>query len=183
MDRWIQDLEANARNIPADKTIVVVPQINPDGVAVGTRVNGRNVDLNRNFATNDWQSDVTDVNNNPFPGGGGPAPMSEPETNAIASLVQQLHPVVVLSYHSIGGVVAGNLAGGSSGYASTYSQLSGYGNVTGQTGDVFEYAVSGTADDWYAQSLGVPSVLIELSSSSYHQFDRNQKAMWAMVNL
>jgi methionine-rich copper-binding protein CopC len=182
MDRWIQDLEANARNIPADKTIVVVPQINPDGVAAGTRVNGRNVDLNRNFATTDWQSDVTDVNNNPFPGGGGPSPTSEPETRAIAALVQQLHPVVVLSYHSVGGVVAGNLAGGSSGFASTYSQFSGYGNVTGHTGDVFEYAISGAAEDWYAQ-LGVACVLIELGSHSYNQFDRNQKAMWAMVNL
>ncbi len=183
MDSWIQDLEANARNIPADKTIVVVPQINPDGVAAGTRVNGRNIDLNRNFGTSDWQSDVTDVNNNPFPGGGGPASMSEPETAAIAGLAQHLHPALILSYHSVGSVVAGNLAGGSGGYAATYSQLSGYSNVTGNTGGTFEYAVSGTADDWYAERLGVASLLVELGSSSYPQFERNQKAMWAMVNL
>ena len=183
MDRWIQDLEANARRIPAGKQIVVVPAINPDGLASGSRTNARNVDLNRNFGTSDWRSDVTDVNNRPFPGGGGPSPMSEPETNAIASLVQRLRPIVVLSYHSIGGVVAANQAGGSVGYASTYSQLSGYRNTTGQTGDTFEYGISGTADDWYGERLGVASVLIELGSHSYHQFDRNQKAMWHMVGL
>lgn len=182
MDRWIQDLEANARKIPADKQIVVVPAINPDGLALGSRTNARNVDLNRNFATGDWRTDVTDVNNRPFPGGGGPSPMSEPETNAIASLARRLHPMLILSYHSIGGVVAANQAGGSIGFANTYSQLSGYRNTTGQTGDTFEYGISGTADDWYAENLGVASVLIELGSHSYHQFERNQRAMWAMVN-
>jgi hypothetical protein len=183
MEKWIQDLEANAHNIPADKQIVVVPQINPDGVAAGSRVNGRNVDLNRNFSTSDWRADITDVNNNPFPGGGGLSPMSEPETVAIASLASKLHPVLILSYHSIGGVVAANQAGGSSGLAATYSQVSGYQNVTGQTAETFDYAVSGTADDWYAERLGVASLLIELNSNTYHQFERNQKAMWAMVNL
>lgn len=182
MDRWIQDLEANARSIPGDKTIVVVPQLNPDGVASGTRVNARNVDLNRNFATADWQKDITDVNNRPFPGGGGPSPMSEPETRAIAGLVQRLRPIMVASYHSIGGVVAGNQAGNSVGTASLYSQLSGYQNVTGSTGETFDYSVTGTADDWYA-AMGVPSLLVELSSHTSAQFDRNQKAMWRLVNL
>lgn len=182
MDRWIQDLEANARSIPGDKTIVVVPQLNPDGVASGSRVNARNVDLNRNFATADWQKDITDVNNRPFPGGGGPSPMSEPETRAIAGLVQRLRPIMVASYHSIGGVVAGNQAGNSVSTATLYSQLSGYQNVTGSTGETFDYSVTGTADDWYA-AIGVSSLLVELSSHTSAQFDRNQKAMWRLVNL
>jgi hypothetical protein len=182
MERWIQDLEANARKIPADKTIVVVPRVNPDGYATGSRTNARNVDLNRNFGTSDWRTDITDVNNRPFPGGGGGAPMSESETKAIAGLASRLRPVVILSYHSIGGVLAANQAGGSIGLASTYSQLSGYRNTTGQTGETFEYSVSGTADDWYAEQLGVASILIELSSHTSPQFERNQRAMWAMVN-
>lgn len=182
MERWISDLEANARNIPANKSVIVVPQINPDGVASGSRTNGRNVDLNRNFATSDWQKDITTVNNQPFPGGGGESPMSEPETNAIASLVQRTRPVLVLSYHSVGSLLAANQAGPSGVLAGTYSQLSGYRNTTGQTGGTFEYSISGTADDWYAEKIGVPSILIELGSHTTHQFSRNQKAMWAMLN-
>ena len=182
MERWIRELETNARKIPNDKQIVIVPSINPDGIAAGTRTNARNIDLNRNFATSDWRTDITDINNRPFPGGGGPSPMSEPETAAIASLAQRLRPQLVLSYHSIGGVVAANQAGSSIGFAGTYAGLSGYRNATGQTGSTFEYAVSGTADDWYAEKLGVASLLVELGSHTYPQFEQNQRAMWAMVN-
>jgi protein MpaA len=160
---------------------VVVPAVNPDGVAAGTRTNAHNVDLNRNFGTNDWRKDITDVNNRPFPGGGGKSPMSEPETRVIASFASRLRPSLILSYHSIGGVVAANQAGASGAYASTYSRLSGYGNVTGQSGETFDYSISGTADDYYAQQLGIASVLVELSSHTYSQFGLNQAAMWAML--
>jgi predicted deacylase/methionine-rich copper-binding protein CopC len=181
MDRWVQDLEAKARTIPGGVRVVVVPTINPDGYARGTRTNANNVDLNRNFATSDWQKDITTVNNQPFPGGGGASAMSEPETKAIASLAQSLRPKVILSYHSIGGMVAANQAGNSSSLAAAYASKSGYGNITGQSDSTFEYSISGTADDWYAQAIGVPSILIELGSHSYHQFERNQAAMWAML--
>lgn len=182
MERWIQDLDAKARTIPAHISVVVVPMINPDGIARGSRTNANNVDLNRNFATSDWQKDITTVNNQPFPGGGGESAMSEPEIKAISTLAQRLRPKVILSYHSIGSVVAANQAGNSAGLATTYSQLSGYSNITGQSDSTFEYSVTGTADDWYAQAIGIPSLLIELGSHSYHQFERNQAAMWAMIN-
>ena len=180
MYAWIDELEANARSIPAGRSVVIIPAINPDGIAAGTRTNAHNVDLNRNFSTGDWRKDITDVNNNPFPGGGGDRPMSEPEVQALAGFVQGLQPSLVLSYHSIGGLVAANQAGASSAHASTYASLSGYANTTGQS-DTFEYSVSGTADDWYAQKLGVASVLIELSSHYYSQFSLNRAAMWAML--
>jgi len=183
MNRWIDELESKARNIPADKTIIVIPAINPDGVAAGTRTNAHNVDLNRNFGTSDWQSDVTTVGNQPFPGGGGPAPMSEQETMVLASFVQSINPVLILSYHSTASIVAGNQAGNSSSLATEYSQLSGYSNETGQTSTVFEYSISGTSDDWYAERLGITSVLIELGSQTNNQFSRNQQAMWAMANV
>ncbi|HET8884078.1 MAG TPA: M14 family metallopeptidase, partial [Candidatus Saccharimonadales bacterium] len=182
MDRWIQELEEKARDIPDHISVVVVPIVNPDGFALGSRTNVRNVDLNRNFATGDWQKDITTVNNQPFKGGGGKTAMSEPETKALAALAQRLQPKVILSYHSIGGMVAANQAGNSSALASTYARLSGYRNITGQSSTTFEYAISGTADDWYAEVLGVPSILVELGSHSYHQFERNQSAMWVMIN-
>ena len=182
MDRWIDELEAKARSIPTGIRIVVVPVINPDGYARGARTNAHNVDLNRNFATSDWQQDITTVNNQPFPGGGGSSAMSEPETKALASLVQALRPRLVLSYHSIGGMVAANQAGNSASLAGVYAAKSGYGNITGQSDSAFEYSISGTADDWYAQALGVPSLLIELGSHTSSQFERNQAAMWAMLD-
>lgn len=181
MQRWFAELEARAKEIPGDKRIVIVPQINPDGVASGSRVNANNVDLNRNFGTSDWQKDITTVGNQPFKGGGGETAMSEPETKVMAALAGRLRPELTLSYHSIGGLLAANQAGRSSILASTYSQLSGYRNTTGQTSSTFEYSISGTWDDYLAERLGAASILIELGSHSYHQFERNQAAMWAMV--
>lgn len=180
MLRWIDELEAKPRSIPADKTVVVIPSINPDGVAAGSRTNSRNVDLNRNFATSDWKSDITTVTNAPFPGGGGASALSEPESKALAGYVARVKPRLVLSYHSIGGLVAANQAGDSAARTSTYARLSGYANTTGSS-DTFEYGISGTADDYYGQVLGVPSMLIELGSHTYHQFERNRDAMWAML--
>lgn len=179
MLRWIDELEANVRAIPGNKSIVVVPAINPDGVAAGTRVSGANVDLNRNFATADWKKDITTVTNAPFPRGGGSSPLSEPETKAIANLVGRLRPSIVLSYHSIGGLLQANMASNSTAKAAQYSSLSGYRNATG--GSAFEYSITGTADDYYAERYGVGSIVIELGSHTYHQFERNQKAMWAMM--
>ncbi len=180
MLRWIDALEARPSQIPADKTVVVIPAINPDGVAAGSRTNARNVDLNRNFATSDWKSDITTTSNAPFPGGGGPSALSEPESQALASYVSRVRPRLVLSYHSVGSLLAANQAGDSNARAATYARISGYANTTGSS-DTFEYGISGTADDYYGQVLGVPSVLIELGSHTGDQFSRNGDAMWAMV--
>ncbi len=180
MYRWIDELEARVRSIPADKTVVVIPVLNPDGYAAGTRTNAHNVDLNRNFATADWKTDITTTSNAPFPGGGGSSPLSEPESRAIASYIGRVRPQLVLSYHSIGGLLASNQAGNASGRAATYSGISNYWNTTGST-TTFEYGISGTADDYYAEAFGTPSILIELGSHTDPQFARNRDAMWAML--
>lgn len=180
MMRWIDALEARPGLVPSNKTVVVIPAVNPDGIAAGSRTNARNVDLNRNFATADWQRDITTTSNAPFPGGGGASALSEPESRALAQYVSRVRPQLVLSYHSVGALVAANQAGDSSVRASTYARLSGYRNTTGSS-DTFEYGISGTADDYYGQVLGVPSVLIELGSHTSDQFSRNSDAMAAML--
>lgn len=180
MDRWIQELDANPGKIPSGKRVIVVPTINPDGFGAGKRVNARNIDLNRNFAVSDWKKDIEDTNGNPFPGGGGEQPMSEPETKAIASFVAQQHPALVISYHSTGSLAIPNQIGQSGARASQYASLSGYKLSSGGGGE-FGYQITGTADDYYGEQLGIASVLIELGSQSYHQFERNQTAMWAML--
>lgn len=180
MYRWIDELEARVRSIPVDKTVVVIPVLNPDGYAAGTRTNAHNVDLNRNFATADWKADITTTSNAPFPGGGGGSPLSEPESRAVASYIGRVRPRLVLSYHSIGGLLASNQAGNASSKAATYSGSNGYWNTTGSS-TTFEYGISGTADDYYAEAFGIPSILVELGSHTDPQFARNRDAMWAML--
>lgn len=181
MSNWINELEANARRLPAGRRIVVIPEVNPDGVAAGTRNNANNVDLNRNYNVSDWVSDITDTYGNPIPHGGGVQPMSEPETKALAAYTSRLRPRLTMSFHSIGGLVIANQAGNSSTLASRYASITGYRNATGQSSQTFEYAISGTYDDWIAERLGLPSVLVELGSHTYSQFPRNKAALWEMA--
>ncbi len=85
---------------PRDGLLWIVPDLNPDGRAAGTRVNGRGVDLNRNFPS-EWR---------PFQRRGdplypGPRPLSEPETRAIARFIRARRPSVTIWFHQPQAVV------------------------------------------------------------------------------
>lgn len=72
--------------------IWVVPTINPDGLARGTRTNARGVDLNRNFADR-WTPNARGRYY------GGPKAMSEPETKALFAFVSSTRPQYLVSLH------------------------------------------------------------------------------------
>jgi predicted deacylase len=180
MNAWINELDVNARSIPAGTRIVVIPSVNPDGVAANSRYNAVNVDLNRNYDTSDWQKDTQTVNGDPLPGGGGSSPGSEPETQALMAYTQELAPSLTMSYHSSASYAIANQCGNSASLASTYAQLTGYSNMTGVSG-AFSYQITGTYDDWICERLGRASVLIELATSTNAEFSRNKAALWAMA--
>jgi predicted deacylase len=180
MEAWINELEANARKIPEGRQIVVIPTLNPDGVAANSRYNSAGIDLNRNFQTADWVTDITTPSNQPLPGGGGPSPLSEPESQAIANFTLQIMPRLTMSFHSSASYAIGNQGGDSAALASTYSSMTGYRNMTGNSG-AFSYPITGTYDDWIRERCGLASVLVELSSSYSSEFSRNKAALWAMA--
>lgn len=69
----------------------VVPTVNPDGVARGTRGNARGVDLNRNFP-HQWAA----LSGKYY---SGPRPLSEPESRALRRFLDQVDPRFVVSFH------------------------------------------------------------------------------------
>lgn len=177
---WIAYLDTNARSIPTDRQIVVVPTVNPDGLTANSRMNANGVNLNRNFTTADWQKDINDTGG-AVANGGGAEPMSENETKALANLTAQLQPRLVLSYHAVGSVTIGNGRGVSGALAGTYASMVGYSNGTGNSSEIFTYEISGTYDDWVAERLNVPSIVVELGSYTYRNFDHHRPAMWKLA--
>lgn len=77
--------------------LVVIPTINPDGVAANTRGNAHGVDLNRNFPYR-WR---------PLGGGeySGPRPLSEPESRAAQHLILSEKPDVTIWFHQPFGLI------------------------------------------------------------------------------
>jgi murein peptide amidase A len=72
----------------------LLEQLNPDGYRLGVRVNGRGVDLNRNFGSG-WRP----IGRRWDPQYSGPRPWSEPETRIARDLVEDLRPQVTIWFH------------------------------------------------------------------------------------
>jgi murein peptide amidase A len=86
-----------AAGAPAKVELTVVPTLNPDGVAAGTRGNAHGVDLNRNFPFR-WR---------PLTGSeySGPGPLSEPESRAARRLILKERPDLTLWFHQPFGLI------------------------------------------------------------------------------
>ncbi len=85
---------------PGTVDLWIVPTVNPDGAATGTRGNARGVDLNRNFPRR-W----TPLSGLEY---SGPRALSEPETQIAYKLMLRLHPRLSIWFHQHLGLVDGS---------------------------------------------------------------------------
>ncbi|TMK70252.1 MAG: murein peptide amidase A [Actinobacteria bacterium] len=103
---------------PRESLIIVIKNLNPDGVAAKTRQNADGVDLNRNFPWR-WR---------PLGSRGdlqysGPRPLSEPEARIAHSLILRTRPQVTIWFHQPLGLV--DESGGSISVEHRFARLSG----------------------------------------------------------
>lgn len=80
---------ADNRYLYANRTILLIPTANPDGLAAGTRDNVNKIDLNRNFPADNRQ-------NNPH---FGHQALTEPESRALYDLIHTESPSRIISIH------------------------------------------------------------------------------------
>lgn len=186
----------NPQAIPAEVTVTIIPNANPDGVfrivkkegkfsvadvPKGThetgRFNARDVDLNRNFdckwkPTSSWRSKEVSA---------GTAPFSEPEAQAIRDFVRTENPSAVVYWHSQANAVYASecedgILAGTRALMNAYADAAGYPKV-----DTFDaYPITGDAEGWLA-SMNIPAITVELSSHESIEWEKNLKGIQAIL--
>ena len=179
---FISYLESNAKKIPADKKIVIVPEVNPDGIATFSRYNSNNVNIDRNFPSASWTPDI-DISSGLVMDGGGSSALSEPETRALADLTTSLQPRLEVSFHAQGSLIGANQLGDSVTIGNMYALSVGYNSMIGQAEETMGYTITGEYEEWAGEKYGTPAILIELPTSTGRYFWAHQSILWGIVNI
>jgi len=137
------------RIAPPPVGVAIVPVVNPWGLHRNRKDNARGVDLNRNFAANNWRADHPPGYH---PGGG---PLSEDESRELATLLDELQPRVIVSVHQPFRCV--NWDGPAEALAHEMSRACGYPAVAS-----VGYPTPGSFGSAYGIDRGLPVITFEL---------------------
>ena len=196
--RFMDYLAANPDKVPADETVIVIPDLNPDAVykvtgkegrfslsdvstdaklLASARFNADGVDLNRNFdckwqPKSTWQNKIVSAGTSVF---------SEPEAQAFRDFIAAEKPDAVVFWHSQANAVYASQCGkgilpGTLDIMNTYAKAADYPAVKEFTA----YATTGAAEDWLA-SQDVPAITVELSSHQSIDWEKNLAGIQALL--
>ena len=146
------------RQTPPDvPPLWLLPAANPDGLARNRKNSERDVDLNRNFPA---RSFTTAHAPGYFP---GPAPLSEPETQAIAALIAREPICGAVAVHAPFACV--NYDGPAAAWAEAVAAACGW-PARGEIG----YPTPGSFGSWLGVDRGLPILTLELPPGTLAQF-------------
>lgn len=146
------------KNLCKNRTLII-PCLNPDGKALGTRQNANGIDLNRNFPTKNRKI----IEDKQYFGGETAA--SEVETRFITDILEEYKPDFILSLHAPYRVV--NYDGNAEKYAKRISEITGY-PVEPDIG----YETPGSFGTYAGKERNIPTITLELPE------DRTDAELW-----
>lgn len=145
----LQRLAEELLERPPGRDTWIIPCVNPDGVAAGTKNNAADVDLNRNFAATNWRA-AHDAGYHP-----GTAAEDQPETAALVALLDRVAAVRLVAVHATYRCV--NWDGTGQTLAEEMSALCGY-PAQGDIG----YPTPGSFGSKYGVDRGLEVITIEV---------------------
>jgi len=171
-DRFVAELRT-LKEGDAPGGVIVIPRLNPDGLARGTRGNAAGVDLNRNFPATNWRR--TSPRSGTF---GGAAPMSEPETVALVELLEARQPRQLISIHAMHRGACNNYDGPGKALAELMNRHNRY-PVLASIG----YPTPGSLGSFAGNDRNLPMVTLELPKSAklYDVWPSNRAALLAVL--
>lgn len=136
-------------SMPPGRDTWIIPALNVDGLAGGSKNNARDVDLNRNFAASNWSA-----KHKPgyFP---GTAPESEVETQLLSALIDRSGATRLIALHSPYRTV--NWDGSGQTLAEEMAALNGY----GASADI-GYPTPGSFGSKYGVDRGCEVITLEI---------------------
>ena len=139
-------------HIDSKNKILFIPCLNPDGLEKNTRQNANDVDLNRNFPTNNWEK----TEHNEFWGGENSA--SEIETRFVVEVIEEFSPDLILTLHAPFKVV--NYDGPAEEVAQAISKIINY-PVQHDIG----YPTPGSFGTYVGVERNIPTITLELDEN------------------
>lgn len=130
--------------------LLFIPCLNPDGLDLKTRANANEVDINRNFPTDNWVRE-------PFASEyfGGESAASEIETQFVIEIIDEFKPDVILTLHAPYKVV--NYDGPAKDIAEKISEIIGY-----PTSTDIGYPTPGSFGTYAGVERSIPTITLEL---------------------
>ncbi len=178
----VEHFRSAPEQVPDAVSLYLIPTLNPDGLALGTRFNARGVDLNRNMDTrldscpeNDWNTRVQGAYG-VVSDTGGPYPDSEVESRVIRDFLLDASGTIFL--HSNAGLVfpafcehAPSIALGE-----VYARAAGYAYSRYWP----RYLITGGMHDW-AGALGIAAITPELITGEDPELAQNLAGLRAVL--
>jgi protein MpaA len=162
-------------DLTAGKRVAVITVANPDGLAAGTRVNANRVDVNRNFPASNYRAGRASSTNPRYGASAG----SEPETRAIMAALEQVHPRLLISIHSI---TDGRQCNNYDGPAKAIAELMSARNKYPPTATI-GYPTPGSLGSYAGIDRQVPMITLELPRDlpAEKAWAQNREALLAAI--